>query len=76
MIETVYKKLDENGIDMPYPTNVVLFHDQTEEHDGNRAKQREGWPAGKEDVPRTDRMAEAIGRSRQANKEPKAQRSE
>ena len=60
VIEAVYKKLDDNGIDMPYPTNVVLFHDQTEEVDGDRAKQREGWPAGKEAVPKTDRMAEAM----------------
>jgi len=29
------------------PTSVVLFHDQTEEVDGNRAQQREGWSAGK-----------------------------
>lgn len=59
VIEAVYKKLDENGIDMPYPTNVVLFHDQTEEVDGDRAKQREGWPAGKSKVPKTDRIAQA-----------------
>jgi small conductance mechanosensitive channel len=24
----------------------VLFHDQTEETDGDRSRQREGWPAG------------------------------
>jgi hypothetical protein len=29
------------------PTNVVLLHDQTEEADGDRRRQREGWPAGK-----------------------------
>ena len=34
------------GIDLPFPTRVVLFHDQTEETDGDRARQREGWPAG------------------------------
>lgn len=45
VLEAVYKKLDSNGIDMPYPTNVTLFHNQTEEADGDRAKQREGWPA-------------------------------
>lgn len=38
--------LDEANIDMPYPTQVVLFHDQTEAVDGDRTKQREGWPAG------------------------------
>ena len=35
------------GMDLPYPTQVVLFHDQTEETDGDRKRQREGWPAGK-----------------------------
>jgi small conductance mechanosensitive channel len=35
------------GMDLPFPTQVVLFHDQTEETDGDRKRQREGWPAGK-----------------------------
>jgi small-conductance mechanosensitive channel len=34
------------GVDLPFPTQVVLFHDQTEATDGDRTKQREGWPAG------------------------------
>jgi small-conductance mechanosensitive channel len=42
----------ENGIDLPFPTQQVLFHDQTEETDGDRARQREGWPAGKGPVPK------------------------
>ena len=33
------------GIDLPYPTQQVLFHDQTEATDGDRTRQREGWPA-------------------------------
>ncbi|NJL21896.1 MAG: mechanosensitive ion channel family protein [Leptolyngbyaceae cyanobacterium SM1_3_5] len=41
----------ENGIDLPYPTQQILFHDQTEETDGDRTQQREGWPAGKQEVP-------------------------
>jgi len=57
VIETVYKELDESGIDMPYPTSVVLVHDQTEEVDGDRAKQREGWPAGKGPVPKPARTS-------------------
>jgi len=51
VVEQVYKALDENGIDMPYPTQVSLFHDQTEEVDGDRRKQREGWPAPKDGQP-------------------------
>lgn len=34
------------GIDLPFPTQQLLFHDQTEEGDGDRSRQREGWPAG------------------------------
>lgn len=44
--------LVENGIDLPFPTQQILFHDQTEETDGDRTRQREGWPAGKKDVPK------------------------
>jgi small conductance mechanosensitive channel len=44
--------LTEKGIDLPYPTHQVLFHDQTEETDGDRRRQREGWPAGPGEVPR------------------------
>jgi len=40
--------LDEAKIDMPYDTKVHLFHDQTEETDGDRGNQREGWPGNKE----------------------------
>lgn len=45
VIPAVKKALDQAGIDMPYDTHVHLWHDQTEEHDGDRAAQREGWPA-------------------------------
>ncbi|NDJ75508.1 MAG: mechanosensitive ion channel family protein [Chloroflexi bacterium] len=45
----------ENGIDLSFPTYQVLFHDQTEETDGDRRRQREGWPAGKADAPRPRR---------------------
>ena len=57
VIEAVSETFDEHGIDLPYPTNVVLFHDQSEEVDGDRRRQREGWPAGKGEVPRPARLA-------------------
>ncbi len=53
VLTAVKKALTENGIDLPFPTQQILFHDQTEETDGDRARQREGWPAGKEAVPRS-----------------------
>ena len=51
VLRAVSKAYDEAGIDMPFPTQVHLFHDQTEEVDGRRGRQREGWPAAGRDVP-------------------------
>lgn len=48
VLQAVKEALSEAGIDLPFPTQVVLLHDQTEETDGDRARQREGWPAGDE----------------------------
>ncbi len=47
-IQAIKEALDAAHIDMPYETQVHLFHDQTEETDGERGKQREGWPAPSE----------------------------
>ena len=47
------------GIDLPFPTQQILFHDQTEATDGDRRRQREGWPPGK-DVPEQGGIADAI----------------
>ncbi len=44
VLENICNELVAAGIDLPFPTQQILFHDQTEETDGNRAKQREGWP--------------------------------
>lgn len=49
VISKIKLALDDASIDMPYPTQVLLLHDQTDEHDGNRRKQREGWPSGEND---------------------------
>ncbi|MCJ7420308.1 mechanosensitive ion channel family protein [Sphingomicrobium astaxanthinifaciens] len=51
VIENVAYALTEAGIDLPFETNVLLFHDQTEETDGDRSAQREGWPS-QDDNPR------------------------
>ena len=47
VIMAVAKAAKDHDVDLPFPTSVVLFHDQTEEIDGDRTRQREGWPAGK-----------------------------
>ena len=44
VIEAIKTACDENGIDLPFETVVQLWHDQTEETDGIRGRQREGWP--------------------------------
>lgn len=70
VLQAVYIALDEEGIDMPYPTQVHLFHDQTEEVDGDRAHQREGWPAGRGEVPKSLRAVKEdkqAKRAKQAN---------
>ena len=46
-ISNVKDALTAAGIDLPYPTSQVLLHDQTEAADGDRTRQREGWPAGR-----------------------------
>jgi small-conductance mechanosensitive channel len=48
ILRAVKYALDEASIDMPYDTKVHLFHDQTEDMDGDRENQREGWPAPKD----------------------------
>jgi len=46
VLQAVAEALTAAGVDLPFPTQVVLFHDQTEAFDGDRTRQREGWPAG------------------------------
>ncbi len=60
VLEKAFAALKAAGIDMPFPTQQVLFHDQTEETDGDRARQREGWPAGKNPAPARARMVDGL----------------
>ncbi len=60
VIIAIKKTLVANGIDLPFPTQQILFHDQTEETDGNRSRQREGWPAGKGEVPKPRRISDSL----------------
>jgi small conductance mechanosensitive channel len=61
ILAVIRERLTEQGIDLPFPTQQVLFHDQTEETDGDRRRQREGWPAGPGRVPRPRGIAAAGG---------------
>ena len=60
VLMAVKRALVEHGIDLPFPTYQVLFHDQTEDTDGDRSRQREGWPAGRGDVPKANSIADAV----------------
>lgn len=60
VLMAIKAKLSASGIDMPFPTQVLLFHDQTEETDGDRRHQREGWPAGDGDVPKPLKIAQSL----------------
>jgi small conductance mechanosensitive channel len=60
VLVAIKQKLGENGIDLPFPTQQILFHDQTEESDGDRTQQREGWPAGQGKAPQSRKIAAAI----------------
>jgi small-conductance mechanosensitive channel len=50
-LRAIKNALTAEGIDLPFPTQQILFHDQTEETDGDRSRQREGWPAGRASIP-------------------------
>ena len=53
VLEAIKNTLTAHGIDLPFPTQQILLHDQTEATDGNRKTQREGWPAGQGEVPQS-----------------------
>jgi small conductance mechanosensitive channel len=63
VISTIKRKLNEAGIDMPYPTHQILFHDQTEETDGDRSRQREGWAGKPGSVPQPRNIAAVLRES-------------
>ena len=49
------------GIDLPFPTQQILWHDQTEATDGDRRRQREGWPPPADGAPpETAKLADAL----------------
>lgn len=45
VLEAIKNALTEAGVDLPYPTQQLLLHNQTEDRDGDRSVQREGWPS-------------------------------
>lgn len=62
VLTAIKNKLVTNGIDLPFPTRQILFHDQTEDTDGDRSRQREGWPAGNQEVPKPRSISGSLKR--------------
>lgn len=61
VLENICNQLVAAGIDLPFPTQQILFHDQTEETDGDRSRQREGWPVSPEsDPPRALNLSRSV----------------
>lgn len=58
VLQALKKVLPDEGFDLPFPTTQLLFHDQTEDSDGQRRRQREGWPSRGDD-PRSVRELQA-----------------
>jgi small-conductance mechanosensitive channel len=77
VLRNVAEAMAAGGIDLPFPTQVVLFHDQTEETDGDRTQQREGWPAPRDGrAPRPARLAAGDGAARDSEPLPGVRTSE
>lgn len=51
VLRNVAEAMAAGGIDLPFPTQMILFHDQTEDTDGDRTRQREGWPVPRDGAP-------------------------
>lgn len=74
VILAVKKALNEALIDMPYNTEVHLFHDQTEANEGIRSQQREGWPAPKDGETKPRWRAQLESRNVNAEQGPKEEK--
>ena len=72
VLESIKSALTKAGIDMPFPTQQILWHDQTEITDGDRATQREGWPKGPNEAPEPLKIAEVLRAKRQRDAQQKS----
>ena len=60
ILTAINNRMVAAGIDLPFPTQQILFHDQTESTDGDRANQREGWPVAKGDNPKPRKISDSL----------------
>ncbi len=67
VLEKVKDAILAAGIDLPFPTQQILWHDQTEATDGDRAHQREGWPKGNKEAPKPLKISDVLRAKREEN---------
>lgn len=67
ILTAINSRMASAGIDLPFPTQQILFHDQTEETDGDRTRQREGWPASKNNNPQPRSIGGSLRRLANGN---------
>jgi small conductance mechanosensitive channel len=60
VLTAIKQQMNAHGVDLPYTTYQLLFHDQTEETDGDRLRQREGWPPRAGAAPQPRQIAGAL----------------
>ena len=60
ILTAINNRMIAAGIDLPFPTQQILFHDQTESTDGDRSNQREGWPVAKGDNPKPRKISDSL----------------
>lgn len=60
VLTAIKQALLSNGIDLPFEVRTLLFHDQTDETDGDRSRQREGWPASNGELPKSLSFARTL----------------
>ena len=60
ILTAINNRMIAAGIDLPFPTQQILFHDQTESTDGDRTQQREGWPVAQGDNPKPRKISDSL----------------
>ena len=60
ILTAINNRMVAAGIDLPFPTQQILFHDQTESTDGDRTQQREGWPVAQGDNPKPRKISDSL----------------
>lgn len=59
VLTAIKNKLMSHGIDLPFPTQQIFLHEQTEETDRDRTSVREGW-AGSGEVPQSQSIGGSL----------------